>query len=390
MRLRYLTSGESHGPGLTMILEGIPAGLELPLNVINEELKRRQKGFGSGARMKLEQDQAMLTAGVMNGVTTGAPISVYIINRDHEHWKSRMVPSFTTPRPGHADLTGAIKYGFQDLRPALERASARETAARVAVGAVCKHLLSQFDIRIGGYVVSLGDVVANLSGLDIKERIILAELSDVRCPDKKIAAEMNGLIRETMEEGETLGGIIEVVAIGVPPGLGSYVQWDRRLDGRIGAGILSIQAMKGVEIGAAFENTRHKGSRVQDEIYLDGDRLVRKTNHAGGLEGGVTNGEPILVRAAMKPIATTLKPQRTVNLTTGTEVDTHYERSDFCPVPRAVPILESVIAFEIAAALLEKLGGDSMGEILPRFRMLKSMQLSDINVDGKEHLFWMD
>lgn len=389
-RLRFLTSGESHGPALVAILEGLPAGLPLPVEVINRQLARRQRGYGAGPRMKIESDTARILGGVMEGLTIGSPLSLLIENRDHVKWRGRPVPPFTTPRPGHADLTGGVKYGYHDLRPSLERSSARETAARVAVGAVCLHLLAQFGISVGGYVASIGEVSADLETIPLEVRASRAEETDVRCPDPGAAEAMQARIRQVMQERDTLGGIIEVVALGLPPGLGSHVHWDRRLEARLGAAVLSVQAIKGVEIGPAFDNTRLPGTQAQDPIRLDGENLNRPTHRAGGLEGGITTGEPLILRAAMKPIATTLNPQESVDLASGQEVPTHYERSDFCPVPRAVPVLESMIGFVLADALLEKLGGDSLDEIMPRFSALRKARLSDLLIDNREHIFWPD
>jgi chorismate synthase len=388
MRLRYLTAGESHGPALTAILEGLPAGLPLPVEEINKELSRRQKGYGSGARMKIEKDAVKILGGVMEGKTTGAPLSLLIENRDHEKWLDKPIAAFTTPRPGHADLLGVIKYGYSDVRPTLERASARETAARVAVGAVCKHLLSQFDIVVGGWVSSIGGIEAQLDDVSLEKRFEMAEMSPVRCPDERASERMMTRIEQIMKEGDTLGGIIEVVALGLPVGLGSYVHWDRRLDARLGAVLLSVPAVKGMEIGPAFENARLSGTNAHDSIRLNGDELVRTSNRAGGLEGGITNGQPLVLKAAMKPIATTLTPQKTVDLQTGEEVLTQYERSDFCPVPRAVPILEAVVAYVLSESLLEKLGGDSLDEMISRFDNLRRKRLRDLDIDGEEHIYW--
>ena len=388
MSLRFLTAGESHGPSLIAILEGMPAGLSVGVEIINKELSRRQRGFGAGPRMKIERDAVKILGGVLAGVTTGAPLALQIENKDHEKWRNREIEAFVTPRPGHADLTGTVKYGYRDLRPALERASARETAARVAVGAICKHFLTQFGIQVGGYVVSIGEITSDLDGIPLEQRSARAEESEVRCPEPRAAEQMAAAIREIMQARDTLGGIIEVVTLGLPPGLGSHVHWDRRLEARIGAAVLSVQAMKGVEIGPGFENTRKPGTQVQDPILVEGDLLVRPTNRDGGLEGGITTGQPLIVRAAMKPIATTLTPQQTVNLETGEQVPTQYERSDFCPVPRAVPILEAMISFVLADALIEKLGGDSLDEMRPRFAALPGTNLSDINLDGEEHTWW--
>lgn len=388
MPLRFLTAGESHGPALTAILDGLPAGLPLSSEVIDRELLRRQSGFGAGPRMKIEKDVVRILGGVMAGVTTGAPLSLLIENQDHVKWRGKEIEPFTRPRPGHADLTGAIKYGYRDLRLALERASARETAARVAVGAVCKHFLAQFGIRIGGYVIAIGEIRADLSAMSYEQRLEHAELNEVRCPDPVAAEAMIQRIRQVMQERDTLGGIVEVVALGLPPGLGSYVQWDRRLEARLGAAVLSVQAIKGVEFGPAFENARLPGTQVQDPIRLKGDNLMRPSDRAGGLEGGVTTGSPLIVRAAMKPIATTLNPQQTVDLATGEEAATNYERSDFCPTPRAVPIIEAMVAFVLADALLEKLGGDSLDEMRPRLLALRQARLSHLPMDNHPILFW--
>jgi chorismate synthase len=388
MSLRYLTAGESHGPALVAILDGLPAGLPLEGQIIDRELARRQHGLGAGPRMKLEQDTAQILGGVMAGLTTGAPLAIQIANREYAKWRGKPIPPFTIPRPGHADLAGALKYGYRDLRPALERASARETAARVAVGAVCKHLLAQFDIQVGGYVRAIGEVTANLEVIPLAERPGLAEANDLRCPDAVSAAAMAAHVQHIIQARDTLGGVIEVIALGLPPGLGAYAQWDLRLEARLGAALLSIPAIKGVEIGDAFANARLPGTQAHDPIRLEGERLVRPSQRNGGLEGGVTTGQPLILRAAMKPIATTLTPQSSVDLASGEETLTQYERSDFCPVPRAVPILESAAAFILAQALLEKLGGDSLDEIRPRFEKLRQARLSDLPMDGSEHIFW--
>jgi chorismate synthase len=386
--LRFLTAGESHGPALVAILEGIPAGVPLSAEIIDHELERRQRGFGAGARMKIEQDRVRILSGVLEGQTSGAPIALLVENQDHPRWKGQAIPPMTAPRPGHADLSGAIKFGYKDLRPALERASARETTMRVAVGAICKHFLAQFGIRLGGYVSAIGEIKGQFDGTPLEVRLEAAEQNDVRCPDAAVAEQMRAHIRQIMQEKDTLGGLIEVIALGVPPGLGSFVQWDRRLEARIAQAMLSVPAIKGVEIGEAFENARLRGSRAQDAILLHEGRLVRDSNRAGGIEGGISNGEAILVRVAMKPIATTLLPQRTVDLASGSEAPTRYERSDFCPVPRAVPILEAMLAFVLAEALLEKLGGDSLAEMQPRFAALRQATLADLTLDDQPHVFW--
>jgi chorismate synthase len=390
MTLRFLTSGESHGPALTVILDGLPAGLPITPEMINQELSRRQRGVGAGPRMKLEQDTVRILGGVMAGETTGAPLALLIENKDYAKWKGKAIPPFTIPRPGHADLTGALKYGYRDLRPALERASARETAARVASGAVCKHLLAQFRVIVGGYVVSIGEIDANLEQLPLAERLALAEANEVRCPDLVAAELMQKRIQRVIQERDTLGGVLEIIALGLPPGLGSFAQWDRRLEARLGAALLSVQAIKGVEIGPAFANARLPGTRVQDPIRLADGYLTRSSLRSGGLEGGVTTGQPLIIRAAMKPIATTLSSQASVDLATGEEMQTQYERSDFCPVPRAVPILEAMTAFVLVDALIEKLGGDSLSEMLSRYPGLRQARLADLPVDAEPHIFWPD
>jgi len=338
--------------------------------------------------MKIETDTVTIFSGVMEGKTIGSPIAMLVQNSDHSKWKGQAIAPFTSPRPGHADLTGAIKYGYKDLRPALERASARETTMRVAAGAICKIFLAQFGIVVGGYVRSLGNLTAEFSDLAYIDRFKLAEDNDVRCPDETFANLFREKIAETMQNKDTLGGILEIIVLGLPAGLGGYSQWDKRLEARLGAAVLSVQAMKGVEFGDAWENSRLPGSKAHDAITLDGSKLVRPTNRAGGVEGGISNGQPLVIRAAMKPIATTLTPQVTVDLATGIQGPTKYERSDFCPVPRAVPILESVVAIEIANVLMEKLGGDSLEEMLPRFASLRKMELSDLKMENSDHLYW--
>lgn len=383
--LRFLTAGESHGPELTAILEGIPAGLPINLVELSEQMARRQVGYGSGGRMKIEQDAALITAGVMNGFTTGGPIALRIANKDYRKWAERDITPMTIPRPGHADLTGAVKYGYRDLRLALERASARETAARVAVGAICRQLLGHFGVEIGSYVTSIGPVTAEIpDSLGYRERFAAAEENDLRCPIPTTTELMRQHIQDTMQAKDTVGGIFEVVALNVPPGLGSHVHWDRRLDAQLLLAVGSIHAIKGVEIGPAFANTRLPGSLVHDEIFLAEDRqtLVRQSNRAGGFEGGITNGEPVIVRAAMKPISTVLNARRSVDLAAGEPADTVYERSDFCAVPRAAIVGEAMVAFALANALIEKLGGDSVAEMRPRFDSLRHLRLEDLLMDN--------
>lgn len=395
MPLRFLTAGESHGPALTVILDGMPAGLPLAPEIVNAELARRQKGYGSGGRMKIEKDTVRILAGVLAGETTGAPIALLVENADHVKWKGREIEPMTAPRPGHADLTGAVKYGYRDLRPALERASARETAMRVAAGAVCKHFLARFGIVVGGYVASIGEVAAEFGDMPYAERFARAEESDVRCPVEESARRMRAEIEKTIRGKNTLGGVLEIVALNVPAGLGSFVQWDRRLEARLASAAMSVQAIKGVEVGDAFENAKRLGTEAHDPINLKSSasdlqpsNLSRASNRAGGIEGGISNGQPILLRAAMKPIATTLVPQQTVDLASGENAPTQYERSDFCPVPRAVPILEAMTAFVLADALIEKLGGDSLDEMTPRFESLRKAALDDLPMDNVSHVFW--
>jgi chorismate synthase len=357
-------------------------------------MRRRQKGYGSGGRMSIEKDAVRITGGLMGGQTTGGPIALHIENRDWVNWRDKDVSPMTIPRPGHADLTGAIKYGYRDLRLALERASARETAARVAVGAVCRRLLAEFDIVIGSYVASIGEVAVILplpAGDSARQaylaRFEAAEANEVRCPDPDAAERMRQAIFDAMQTKDTLGGVFEVVALGVPPGLGSHVHWDRRLDARLLWSVGSVQAIKGVEIGPAFENARLRGTQVHDEIFSDevGDTesvsLTRHTNRAGGFEGGITTGQPVVVRAAMKPISTTLTPLRSVDLAGGQPATTRYERSDFCAVPRAAVVGEAMVAFVLADALIAKLGGDSLAEMRPRFDALRQGRLDELPMD---------
>lgn len=377
--LRFLTAGESHGKGLTAILEGIPANLEISSEYINKELSRRQRGYGRGGRMKIERDRVGFLSGIRFGKTTGAPITLWIENKDWENWKERMAPEgepsenvvpFTKPRPGHADLAGGIKYNQRDLRNILERASARETAARVAVGAVCKKFLEEFGIKIGSYVISIGKLSPQIREEDPLRRHELAEGSEVRFPDPEKDVEFKRIIDEAKEKGESLGGIFEVFAVGVPPGLGSHIQWDRRIDGRIAQAMMSIQAMKGVEIGMGFEAAKRFGSEVHDEIGYDPERgYFRYSNNLGGTEGGITNGMPILVRVAMKPIPTLKNPLRSVDIGSKEEHRAGKERTDVVAVPAASVVGEAMLAIVLADALLEKLGGDFMEEVKERYRL---------------------
>jgi chorismate synthase len=387
--LRFLTAGESHGPEITAILEGMPAGLALDYDELARQMARRQKGYGSGGRMKIEKDAALITGGVMNGRSSGGPISIRIRNLDYAKWRDRDIPPFTVPRPGHADLTGAVKYGYRELRLSLERSSARETAARVAVGAICKQFLQLFGIEVGSYVVSIGNVAAEIpNDMPYQDRFAAAETNDVRCPIPEAAEAMRASIRAIMEAKDTLGGVFEVVALDLPPGLGSHVHWDRRLDALLLWSVGSVHAIKGVEIGSAFANAARPGSEIHDEIFRDKQgNLYRQNNNAGGFEGGISNGQPVIVRAAMKPISTVLNPRRSVDLATGEEKETVYERSDFCAVPRAAVVGEAMMAFTLAGALLEKLGGDSIEELRPRFSALRRARLQDLTMDNEDWRF---
>jgi len=372
---------------LAAILEGMPAGLALTSEHIDHELARRQQGYGSGGRMKIERDHARITSGVMAGRTTGAPIAFVVENLDHAKWHDREIEPMTIPRPGHADLTAAVKYGYHELRLSLERASARETTMRVAVGAACRALLAEFGVSVGGYVASIGAVsISNLQSpiSSYQARFAAAEASDVRCYDEVVAEQMRATIRQTMQDKDTLGGVVECVALNIPPGLGSHVHWDRKLSTRIAAAVMSIHAVKGVEIGDGFAETRLPGTRAQDELSVDASsgRIIQRTNHAGGIEGGISNGAPIVVRAAFKPIATTLNPLQSIDLATGEQVNTKYERSDFCQVPRAVPIVEAMLCHVLAEALLEKLGGDSIAEMRPRFETLRQLRLDQLPMNN--------
>ena len=455
--LRFVTAGESHGPALTAIIDGLPAGLALDAEQIDRDLRRRQGGYGRGGRQRIERDHAEVTGGLVNGMTIGAPMAIQIANRDWENWRDRVVPPWRRPRPGHADLAGAIKYGLDDLRLVAERASARETAARVAMGAVCRALLAYVGVRLGSYVEAIGGVRAGLDDLPLDERLERALASDVSCPDPAAADAMRAAIDAARAAGDSLGGVVVAAALGVPVGLGSHAQWDRRLDGRLAQAVMSVQAVKGVEIGPAFENAALPGTRVHDALYpanvpgvgatggsprsatepgvgatggsptpadesrvgatggsprsatepgvgatggsprpadesrvgatggsprsatepgvgttggspLRGVALVRRTNRAGGVEGGISNGAPIVVRAAMKPIPTTVSPQPTVDLDTGEAAETQYQRSDVCAVPAAAVVVEAMVAWVLADALLERYGGDHVDAILRRVR----------------------
>ncbi|HWP28575.1 MAG TPA: chorismate synthase [Chloroflexota bacterium] len=359
---RFLTAGESHGPGLTVIIDGVPAGVPIDEDRIAHDLRRRQGGYGRGGRMLIERDRAEVRGGVHKGYTTGAPVALWIENRDWVNWKDKDPPPITVPRPGHADLAGALKFGHRDLRIVGERSSARETTARVAAGAVAKAFLGELGIRIYSHVVAIGEVTAPAYDLEWDELFARAEASEVRCADADTTERMKARIDAAKQAGESLGGIFEVAAVGVPPGLGSYTQWDRKLDGLLAQAILSINAIKGVEFGEGFAVARLPGTQAQDPIRWGPGRPMRTTNRAGGLEGGTTNGEPIVLRAAMKPIATTVTRQDSVDLLTGQETKMEYQRSDVCAVPAAAVVGEAMVALVLARAVQEKFGGDHLAE----------------------------
>jgi len=373
--LRFLTAGESHGEALVAVVDGVPAGLPLAEADIDEDLARRQRGYGRGGRMKIERDRVRILSGVRWGATLGGPITLQIANRDWENWKATMAVAppppgaapkqVTRPRPGHADLAGAMKYGHHDIRNVLERSSARETTARVAVAGVARRLLAEFGITILSHVTEIGPArIAPDLDLPWEEIHRRAEASEVRCADPVAEAAMIAAIDGARAQGDTLGGVFEVVALGCPVGLGSYVQWDRRLDGRLAQALCSIQAIKGCEFGLGFETARRPGSAVHDEILFDAESgFKRASNRAGGLEGGVTNGQPVIVRAAMKPISTLRKPLRSVDVATKEPVEAVVERSDVCAVPAAGIVGEAMVAIVLADAFLEKFGGDSLAEI---------------------------
>lgn len=358
--LRFLTAGESHGKALTAIVEGLPAGLRVQPDDIHTQMARRQLGYGRSVRMKLEPDRVEIVSGVMSEHTIGGPVALRIENRDARAEE----PPLTRPRPGHADLVGTQKYGFEDARHALERASARETAARVAVGAVCRQLLSEFGFQVFSHVTEIGAVAARERPSRWEDVPALVEASELRCADPQAEAKMRAAIDDAKQRGDTLGGVFEVVALGVPPGLGSYVHWDRKLDGRLAQAVMSIHAVKGVEIGPGFEIARTPGTRAHDEIFWGRGRgFYRETNRAGGTEGGVTTGEPLIVRGAMKPLSTLMEPLRSVDLKSKEPIAGAVVRSDVCAVPAAGVVGEAMVAYVLADAFLEKFGGDSMADI---------------------------
>lgn len=374
--MRYLTAGESHGPRLTAIIEGVPAGLPLTADYINVELKRRQGGYGRGERMKIESDQVEITSGVRHGLTMGGPITLNVTNLDHQKWleimsvsdvedKKKGLRKITKPRPGHADLVGGIKYRFDDLRNSLERSSARETTMRVAVGAVAKRLLEETGVQVASHIVNFGgievEVPENLTVSQIKEAVAQSEVSIV---NREREEEIKAYIDSMKKEGETIGGIVETIVGGVPVGLGSFVQWDKKLDAKIAQGVVSINAFKGVEFGLGFEAGRRKGSQVMDEIlWSEQDGYTRRTNHLGGFEGGMTNGEPIIVRGVMKPIPTLYKPLMSVDIETHEPYKATVERSDPTALPAAGVVMEAVVATILATEVLDKFSSDNLEEL---------------------------
>ena len=360
--LNFTTAGESHGKCLVVIVNGFPAGVHLDESVINADLKRRQGGYGRGGRMQIESDKVCILSGTRKNITIGSPICLQIENKDY---KIDKLPDVTRPRPGHADLPGVIKFGHRDARNILERASARETAARVAAGALTKILLAEFDINVLGYVKGIGGVNSKKTIKNPDEIMKNRNKSKVYCLDKVAESKMIEKIKKAKKEGDSLGGIIEIIAFGVPPGLGSHAQWNLRLDGILAGALMSIQAIKGVEIGLGFDFSKKFGSQVHDEIFYSEDRGVfgRETNNAGGIEGGITNGEVIIARAAMKPIPTLMKPLRSVDIVTKKPESASTERSDVCAVPAVSVVGEAAMAFEIARCFMEKFGGDSIDEV---------------------------
>lgn len=372
-RIKFLTAGESHGKGLSGILEGFPAGVTLSETLLEKDLARRQMGYGRGGRMKIETDHAEILSGVRHGKTLGSPIALWIQNRDWENWKAdRMsheepataVKEVTLPRPGHADLAGVQKFGFSDIRNVLERSSARETAMRVALGGICRNFLRDLGIEIASHVIQIGPVLANSVVKDATENLNHdADSSDVRCLDKQAEQAMIDHIDKTRREGDSIGGVFEVLASGLPPGLGSYTHWDRKLDARIAAAMMSINAMKGISFGDGLDVAEASGSQVHDEIILKKDHIRRATNHAGGIEGGMSNGETIKAQVTMKPIPTLAKPLRSVDIKTRKPGSAHKERTDACAVPAASVIGEAMMALVLTDAVLEKFGGDSLEQV---------------------------
>ena len=380
--IRYLTAGESHGPELTGILEGIPAGFNVSKKYIDDFLQRRQKGLGSGGRMNIEQDEVLITSGIVNGVTTGAPNAIRILNKDWKNWKDKEIEPYIVPRPGHADLVGTAKYDHEDIRFVLERASARETAMRAAIGAITAEILESLGINIVGYVTAIGDI--SYQG-DPKVKIDKLKVmhSEVGCPDPVTSKMMEDKILLARKNKDTLGGAITCIASGVPATLGSFVHWDKKLDAILAKQFMSVQSVKAVEIGKGVEVSKKYGTEVQDQYSIDEKKISKISNNLGGFEGGMSNGEDIYITAYLKPISTTLTPINSIDLVTKTETETVYERSDTCAVPRAIPIFEAVMAFEVLNNLLLKTGGDNKKEVLKNYNNIPSLEVDDFNMKNE-------
>ena len=382
--IRFLTAGESHGPELTGIVEGVPAGFTISKEFIDSYLKRRQKDTGSGGRMNIESDEVFISSGVVNNISTGAPIALRIKNKDWENWKDKDIEPYVVPRPGHADLIGTAKYDLNDIRLVLERSSARETAMRCAIGAIAIQILESMGISIYGYVSSIGKVDYRYSNdFSLDEMRKLTDDSPVSCPDADKSQQMEKEISNARKKKDTLGGSITTIATGVPPTLGSYVHWDKKLDAKLARILMSIQSVKAIEVGDGIESSKNYGTSVQDQYVLNKKEIKKESNNLGGFEGGMTNGENIELTAYLKPISTTLSPIKSVNLAKKEETETVYERSDTCAVPRAVPIFESAMALEILNAVLNKSGGDNKKEIIKNFENIPNLNIDEFDLDNK-------
>ena len=380
--IRYLTAGESHGPELTGILEGIPAGFNISKKYIDNFLQRRQKGVGSGGRMNIEQDEVLISSGVVNGVSTGAPIALRILNKDWKNWKDKDIDPYVVPRPGHADLVGTAKYDHEDIRLVLERASARETAIRTAIGAIAAEVLEELGIEVTGYVSAIGGITYQNNIKDKIERDKVVA-SDVGCPDAATSKLMEEEILSARKNKDTLGGSITCVATGVPATIGSFVHWDKKLDAILAKQFMSVQSVKAVEIGKGVDIAKKFGTEVQDQYSLDGKKITKISNNLGGFEGGMTNGEELHITAYLKPISTTLTPISSIDLAEKIETETVYERSDTCAVPRAIPIFEAIMAFEILNNLLIKTGGDHKKEITQSFDNIPKLEINEFNIKNE-------
>ena len=382
--IRFLTAGESHGPELTGIVEGVPAGFTISKEFIDSYLKRRQKDTGSGGRMNIESDEVFISSGVVNNISTGAPIALRIKNKDWENWKDKDIEPYVVPRPGHADLIGTAKYDLNDIRLVLERSSARETAMRCAIGAIAIQILESMGISIYGYVSSIGKVDYRYSNdFSLDEMRKLTDDSPVSCPDADKSQQMEKEISNARKKKDTLGGSITTIATGVPPTLGSYVHWDKKLDAKLARILMSIQSVKAIEVGDGIESSKNYGTSVQDQYVLNKKEIKKESNNLGGFEGGMTNGENIELTAYLKPISTTLSPIKSVNLAEKEQTETVYERSDTCAVPRAVPIFESAMALEILNAVLNKSGGDNKKEIIKNFENIPNLNIDEFDLDNK-------